>query len=141
MMEHCLFIIIHFIFSRILLIFLVSGSRWLRNWPISFAQMLSTILLVIIRRNIVLSWLLLFYCFNNLQCFILKLSFGTFSAFCFKTFGWKKVLLPLMTVKSMVESAWAEDMGQFLYHQDLDIRKITWKNKIKNNKQTVFHHL
>ena len=30
-----------------------------------------------------------------------------------------------MTTKSMVESTWAEDMGQFLYHLDLDTRKIT----------------
>ena len=29
-----------------------------------------------------------------------------------------------MITKSMVESAWAEDMGQFLYHLDPDIRKI-----------------
>ena len=36
-----------------------------------------------------------------------------------------------MTTKSMVESAWAENMGQFLYHRDPGIRK----NKIKNNKQ------
>ena len=28
---------------------------------------------------------------------------------------------PLMTTKSMVESAWADDMGQFLYHLDSDI--------------------
>ena len=27
--------------------------------------------------------------------------------------------------KSMVESAWAEDMGQFLYYLDPDIKKIT----------------
>ena len=33
--------------------------------------------------------------------------------------------LPLMTTKSMVESAWAEDMGHFLYHVDPDTRKIT----------------
>ena len=32
---------------------------------------------------------------------------------------------PLMTTKSMVESAWTEDMGQFLYHLDPDTRKIT----------------
>ena len=30
-MEHCLFIIFNFIFSRLLIIFLVSGSRWKRN--------------------------------------------------------------------------------------------------------------
>ena len=30
-----------------------------------------------------------------------------------------------MTTKSMVKSAWAEDMGQFLYHLDPDTRKIT----------------
>ena len=30
-----------------------------------------------------------------------------------------------MTTKSMVESAWAEDMGQFLYHLDPNTRKIT----------------
>ena len=30
-----------------------------------------------------------------------------------------------MTTKSMVESAWAEDIGQFLYHVDHDTRKIT----------------
>ena len=36
-----------------------------------------------------------------------------------------------MRTKSMVESAWAEDMGQFFYHLDPDRRKIT----IKNNKQ------
>ena len=43
-----------------------------------------------------------------------------------------------MTIKSMVESAWVEDMGQFLYHLDPDTRKITRsleKNQIKNNKQ------
>ena len=32
---------------------------------------------------------------------------------------------PLMTTKNLVESAWAEDMGQFLYYLDLDTRKIT----------------
>ena len=30
-----------------------------------------------------------------------------------------------MMTKSMVESTWAEDMGQFLYHLDPDTRKIT----------------
>ena len=43
-----------------------------------------------------------------------------------------------MMTKSMVESAWAEDMGQFLYHVDPNLRKITRKlekNKIINNKQ------
>ena len=29
-----------------------------------------------------------------------------------------------MTTKSMVEAAWVEYMGQFLYHLDLDTRKI-----------------
>ena len=29
-----------------------------------------------------------------------------------------------MTNKSMVERAWAEDMGQFLYHIDPDTKKI-----------------
>ena len=29
-----------------------------------------------------------------------------------------------MTIKSMVVSAWAEDMGQFLYHLNPDKRKI-----------------
>ena len=29
-----------------------------------------------------------------------------------------------MTTKSMVESAWAEEMGQFLYNVDPNIRKI-----------------
>ena len=33
--------------------------------------------------------------------------------------------LPLMMTKSMVESTWAEGMGQFLYHMDPDSRKIT----------------
>ena len=32
---------------------------------------------------------------------------------------------PLMTTKSMVKSAWVEDMGQFLCHLDPDTRKIT----------------
>ena len=39
-----------------------------------------------------------------------------------------------MTTKSMVESAYAEDMGQFLYHLDPDTRKITGsleKRKLK----------
>ena len=37
-----------------------------------------------------------------------------------------------MTTKSIVESAWVEDMGQFLYHLDPDTRKITRKlEKIK----------
>ena len=40
-----------------------------------------------------------------------------------------------MTTKSMVESDGAENMGQFLYHQDPEINKETWKTKIKNNKQ------
>ena len=43
-----------------------------------------------------------------------------------------------MTTKSMVESAWAEDMGQFLYNLDPDTRennKESWKNKIENYKQ------
>ena len=30
-----------------------------------------------------------------------------------------------MMIRSMVESTWAEDVGQFLYHLDPDIRKIT----------------
>ena len=30
-----------------------------------------------------------------------------------------------MTTKSLVKSAWAEDMGQLLYHLDPDPRKIT----------------
>ena len=30
-----------------------------------------------------------------------------------------------MKTKSMVESDWADDMGQFLYHIDPDTRKIT----------------
>ena len=30
-----------------------------------------------------------------------------------------------MTTQSMAESAWAEYMGQFLYHLDPDTRKIT----------------
>ena len=29
-----------------------------------------------------------------------------------------------MTTKSMVESTWVEDMGQFLYHLDPGTRKI-----------------
>ena len=32
-----------------------------------------------------------------------------------------------MTTKSMLESTWAEDMGQFLYHLDSDIEKIKLK--------------
>ena len=36
-----------------------------------------------------------------------------------------KTTLVLMTTKIMVESAWAEDMGQFRYHLDLDTRKIS----------------
>ncbi len=49
-----------------------------------------------------------------------------------------KTTLPLITTKSMVESAWAEDMGQFLYHLDLDTRKIPKRHgklqlKIINN--------
>ena len=36
-----------------------------------------------------------------------------------------------MTTKSMVESTWAEDMEQFLYHQDPDSRKIRSLEKIK----------
>ena len=45
--------------------------------------------------------------------------------------------------KSMVESAWAEDMGQFLYDVDPDTRKIMRLEniKIKNYKQKVFHRL
>ena len=35
--------------------------------------------------------------------------------------------LPLMTTKCMVESAWGEDMGQFLYQLDPGMRKITRK--------------
>ena len=31
----------------------------------------------------------------------------------------------MMKTKSMVENAWAEDMGQFLYNLDSDTRKIT----------------
>ena len=30
-----------------------------------------------------------------------------------------------MSTKSTVESAWAENMGQFIYHIDPDTRKIT----------------
>ena len=39
-----------------------------------------------------------------------------------------------MMTKSMVESAWAGDMGQFLYHEDPDTRKITrnLENKINS---------
>ena len=37
-----------------------------------------------------------------------------------------------MTTKSIVESAWAEDMGQFPFHLDPDTRKITRRlEKIK----------
>ena len=36
-----------------------------------------------------------------------------------------KTTLPMMITKSMIESAWAEDTGQFLYHLDSDTRKIT----------------
>ena len=40
-----------------------------------------------------------------------------------------------MTTKSMVESSWTEDMGQFLYHLDPDTRKITKRlEKIKSKK-------
>ena len=39
--------------------------------------------------------------------------------------------LPLMTTKSKVESTWAEDKGQFLYHLDPNTRKIT--RILKNN--------
>ena len=47
-----------------------------------------------------------------------------------------------MTTKSMVEIAWAEDMGQFLYHQDPETRKIKRSlEKIKEKKKTVFHRL
>ena len=48
-----------------------------------------------------------------------------------------------MTTKSMVESAWAEDKGQFFYYLDRNLKnnKESWKNKIKNNKQTVFPRL
>ena len=44
-----------------------------------------------------------------------------------------------MTIKSIVESAWAEDTGQFFYHRHPDKKnnKESWKNKIKTNKQTV----
>ena len=35
-----------------------------------------------------------------------------------------KTKLPLMTTKSMVESAGTEDMGQLFYHLDPDTRKI-----------------
>ena len=41
-----------------------------------------------------------------------------------------------MTTKIMVERAWEEDIGQFLYHLDPITKKITRsleKNKIKNN--------
>ena len=41
-----------------------------------------------------------------------------------------------MMTKSIVESAWAEDMGQLPYHLDPETRKIIRsleKNKIKNN--------
>ena len=31
----------------------------------------------------------------------------------------------MMTIKSMVDSDWAEDIGQFFYHQDPNTRKIT----------------
>ena len=36
-----------------------------------------------------------------------------------------KTTLFLMMTKSMIESDWAEDMGQFLYHLDPDTKKIT----------------
>ena len=36
---------------------------------------------------------------------------------------------PLMSTKSMVESAQAEDMGQFLYHLDPNTRKITKRHE------------
>ena len=32
---------------------------------------------------------------------------------------------PMMTTKSMIETAWVENMGQILYHLDSDARKIT----------------
>ena len=44
-----------------------------------------------------------------------------------------------MTTKSTVESAWVEDMGQFLYHLDPDTKKIQERRlknlELKNNKQ------
>ena len=36
-----------------------------------------------------------------------------------------------MMTKSMVESAWTEDMGQFLYHLDPDTRKIRRLEKLQ----------
>ena len=36
-----------------------------------------------------------------------------------------QITLPLMMIQSMVNSAWAEYIGQFLYHLDPDTRKIT----------------
>ena len=42
-----------------------------------------------------------------------------------------KITQLLITTKSMVESAWAEDMGQFLYHLDPNTRKIRSLEKIK----------
>ena len=43
-----------------------------------------------------------------------------------------KTTLPLMTPESMAERAWAEDIGQFLYHLDPDKGKITRRlEKIK----------
>ena len=45
-----------------------------------------------------------------------------------------KITLPLMTIKSMIESTWAEDMGQFLNNLDPDTRKLQG-NLIKLDKK------
>ena len=53
--EYFLFIIFKFFFSRLLAAFQVSGSRYPRNCPISYAPALSNVTLVVISDSIVLS--------------------------------------------------------------------------------------
>ena len=46
-----------------------------------------------------------------------------------------------MKTKTMVETAWTEDMEQFLYPQDPDTRKITVVSKVvlESNSEFTFH--
>ena len=53
-----------------------------------------------------------------------------------------QTMQPLMTTKGTVESTWAEDMWQFLYHLDPDTGKITKLEKLKLKIINImFHHL
>ena len=95
--EHCLLFLILF-FQDPFVIFLMSGERWWRNNPISSAQTISTILLVVVRGSVVLSKLLNFYCLKI--CIILFLSCRSVRFQCFVLNRWKCKVKELINMKT-----------------------------------------